>query len=49
MMTHPDLLGEQDFYSALSQQIGDIEARSDLAGHVVDPYYGDLKVYRLRQ
>ena len=36
------------FYSKLLSQLTEVEAHSDLVGHFPDPYYGDLKVYRLR-
>ena len=49
MMTNSDVFGEKGFYQDLNREMGEIEARSDLAGEVDDPYYGDLKVYRLRE
>jgi 4-amino-4-deoxy-L-arabinose transferase-like glycosyltransferase len=36
------------FYSKLLPQLAEVVAHSDLVGHFPDPYYGDLKVYRLR-
>lgn len=36
------------YYVTLRQQYIEIEARSTLVGEFDDPYYGDLKVYRLR-
>ncbi len=49
MMTSPDVFGEKGFYQDLNREMDELEARSDLAAEVVDPYYGDLKVYRLRE
>ena len=39
--------GDSDFYTELNQHLAEITARSELVGHFPDPYYGDLKVYRL--
>ena len=37
------------FYLKLNQDMGALEARSKLAGEIVDPYYGDLRVFRLQK
>jgi 4-amino-4-deoxy-L-arabinose transferase-like glycosyltransferase len=42
-------VAEDPFYVDLDGQMATIEARSDLVGEFADPYYGDLKVYRLRE
>ena len=39
--------GEADFYRQLNHDLAEITAQSTLVGHVIDPYYGDLSVYRL--
>jgi len=37
------------FYLKLNQDMGALEARSKLVGEIVDPYYGDLKVFHLER
>ena len=39
--------GEGDFYRQLNHDLAEVTAQSTLVGHVIDPYYGDLAVYRL--
>ncbi|WP_187290240.1 ArnT family glycosyltransferase [Terriglobus saanensis] len=43
--------GEPDdrFYLELNQDLKDLEVQSKLVGEVVDPYYGDLKIYHLEK
>ncbi len=39
--------GDQAFMDDLNRRLSEMIAQSNLVGHFPDPYYGDLKVYRL--
>jgi hypothetical protein len=49
MMTNAAEFGDAGFYRELNEEMGKVVARSELAGEVRDDYYGDLRVYRLRE
>ncbi len=46
MMTNGGGMDEQ-YYKALNEHLGDVLTRATLLGDFPDPYYGDLKVYRI--
>jgi hypothetical protein len=39
--------GDEVFYANLRRSVAEVIARSELIGRFPDPYYGDLKVYKL--
>jgi 4-amino-4-deoxy-L-arabinose transferase-like glycosyltransferase len=41
--------GDGDFYRQLNHELAEVTAHSSIVGHVTDPYYGDLSVYKLDQ
>jgi hypothetical protein len=41
------LPGDEAFYVILRRNIAEVIAQSKLVGDFTDPYYGDLKVYKL--
>ena len=50
MMAQVDDSRKDDtFYSELNRQLAIIAARSSVAGHMDDPYYGDLTIYQLNR
>ena len=48
MMTNSEAFGEKSFYQDLHEQLVPVIAKSEIAGSIQDPYYGDLTIYKLR-
>jgi 4-amino-4-deoxy-L-arabinose transferase-like glycosyltransferase len=47
MLTQEDT--DDGFYVELNRELKQIEVQSRLVGEVVDPYYGDLRIYQLQK
>jgi len=41
-------IGDEAFHESLDRSINEVISKSTLVGHFPDPYYGDLKVYKLQ-